>query len=417
MQLFKNSFIVFCFLALFCTLGCQSKKSNVTYELAAFDLRRGDIVLCGGDQFGEVSFSLSCSYNTRDMFDLGVSMLHSFEYYEAEKAFGKVIELDPNCAMAYWGLAMSILDHPKFGPSRDGFKMALKILEISESLPKTIREQEYLDAIGAYYKNDWDNTDHLMRAKKMEKKMEEIYLKYKEDKEAAIFYALSLFATADQEDKNYTKQKKAGHILESIFPNQPNHPGIAHYIIHHYDHPELAQIALPTARKYAKIASGSAHAQHMPSHIFTRLGLWNESIQSNLNSASSAYCYAKEVEMDGHWGREVHALDYLVYAYLQKGDNAKAIEQYKYSQTINKIYPTNRSPYNIDAIQVRMVLENKQWAKAAQLKYRYSEPQWENFPWEKSLVHFPRTFIECWVTTLINRRFNAVYFLLGLVFH
>jgi len=390
MQLFKNPFIVFCFLALFCTIGCQNKKSKLNRELLSLDLLRGNIVLCGGDQFGEVSFSLSCSYNTRDTFDLGVSMLHSFEYYEAEKAFGKVIELDPNCAMAYWGLAMSILNHPKFGPSRDGFKKALKILEISESLPKTIREQEYLDAIGAYYKNDWDNTDHLMRAKKMEKKMEEIYTKYEDDKEAAIFYALSLFATADPKDKEYVRQKKAGRILESIFPDQPEHPGIAHYIIHHYDNPDLAQLALGTARRYADIAPGSAHAQHMPSHIFTRLGLWDESIQSNLNSASSAQCYAVETEMDGHWSREIHAIDYLVYAYLQKGDNAKAMEQYEYLQTINKVYPSTYTPYNFGAIPARMVLENKQWTKAAQLRQYSSNVDWEKFPWEMAILHFAR---------------------------
>ena len=389
MKSINHSFIILCFFVLFYTIGCQNRKPSPP-ELVNIDLLRGDIILCGGNQFGEVSFALSCSYATRDTFNLAVSLLHSFEYLEAEKAFAKVIDKDPDCAMAYWGLAMSILNHPKFGPSQDGFEKASKVLEIAESLPKTEQEQEYLDAILAYYNNDWDNTNHLMRAQDMEKPMEELYLKYKEDKEAAIFYALSLFATADQEDKNYTKQKKAGHILESIFPDQPNHPGIAHYIIHHYDHPELAQIALPTARRYAEIASGSAHAQHMPSHIFTRLGLWDESIQSNLNSASSAQCYAEEVEMDGHWGREVHALDYLVYAYLQKGDNEKAMEQYNYSQTINKIYPSNYSPYNFDAIQVRMVLENKQWVKAAQLKYSYIKPQWEKYPWEKSLLHFAR---------------------------
>ncbi|MCZ6703147.1 MAG: hypothetical protein O6940_08910, partial [Ignavibacteria bacterium] len=200
----------------------------------------------------------------------------------------------------------------------------------------------------------------------------------------------SLFATADPKDKEYVKQKKAGRILESIYPDQPEHPGIAHYIIHHYDNPDLARLALGTARRYADIAPGSAHAQHMPSHIFTRLGLWDESIQSNLNSSSSAECYAVETEMDGHWSREIHAIDYLVYAYLQKGDNAKAIEQFEYLQTINKVYPSTSSPYNFGAISARMVLENKQWTKAAQLRQHSSNVDWGKFPWETAILHFAR---------------------------
>lgn len=389
MKSFNNAFLVLLLFALPCYLGCQTKKSSPP-ELLSIDLLRGDIVICGGDQFGEVSFYVSGNSTTRDTFNLAVSLLHSFEYYEAEKAFAKVIDTDPDCTMAYWGLAMSTLRHPKYGPSRDGFEKASQILKIAESLPKTTREQEYLSAVGAYYANDWEKTDHLARAKTMEKPMEAIYLKYQDDKEAAIFYALALFATADPKDKDYIKQKKAGDILRAIFPNQPNHPGIAHYIIHHYDNPELAQLALPTARRYADIAPGSAHAQHMPSHIFTRLGLWDESISSNLNSASSAVCYAEEVKMDGHWSREIHALDYLVYAYLQKGDNVRANEQLEYVQTINKVYPHTSSPYNFGAIPARMALENKQWEKAAKLSYHASDQQWEQFPWERSLLHFAR---------------------------
>ena len=154
MQSFKSNFHLFGILAFVCTIGCQSKNSS-PLKLVDIDLLRGDIILCGGNQFGEVSFALSCSYATRDTFNLAVSLLHSFEYLEAQKAFAKVIDKDPNCPMAYWGLAMSILRHPKFGPSRDGFEKAVKVLEIAESLPKTKQEQEYLDAVGAYYKNDW----------------------------------------------------------------------------------------------------------------------------------------------------------------------------------------------------------------------------------------------------------------------
>ena len=391
MKFFKTPSLAICFLVFFCTTGCQNKKSKPNPELVAIDLLRGDIVLCGGDQFGEVSFSLSCNYDTRETFELAVSLLHSFEYDEAEKAFVQVIDADPDCAMAYWGVAMSIYHSLWAPPSGEGLEKGSKILKIAESISKTTREQEYLDAIGAYYK-DWDKIDHKTRALSMEKKMEEIYKKYEDDTEAAVFYALALNSTADPADKSYTNQRKAGGILESMFPNQPNHPGIAHYVIHNYDYPELAHLALTTARRYADIAPASAHAQHMPSHIFTRLGLWDESIQSNLNSASSARCYAEEVVMDGHWSNEIHAMDYLVYAYLQKGDNVKANEQYEYLQTMDKVYPANFVvAYPFAAIPARMVLENKQWAKAVNLQVHSSELQWEQFPWQKSMVHFARS--------------------------
>jgi len=389
MKPINHYFVVISLLFLLIISGCQNKKADQISAIASIDFLRGEIILCGGDVFGEVSFSLSCSFETRETFDLAVSLLHSFEYDEAEKAFVQVLDADPDCAMAYWGVAMSILNHPKFGPSKEGYKKAVKILEIAESLKKTVREQEYIDAISTYYDNEWGATNHLSRAQKMEQPMEAIYSKYPDDKEASIFYALSLFATSNSKDKNYTQQKKAGKILESIFPDQPDHPGIAHYIIHHYDHPELAKLALSTARRYADIAPGSAHAQHMPSHIFTRLGLWDESIESNLKSASAAYCYAGETEMDGHWSREIHALDYLVYAYLQIGDNVKAMEQYEYLLTINKVVPIG-SPYNFGAVSSRIYLENRKWEEAAKLKQHPSNTDWKNFPWERSNMHFAR---------------------------
>ncbi|MCK5280103.1 MAG: hypothetical protein KAK04_16225, partial [Cyclobacteriaceae bacterium] len=362
MKIYNHAFLPLCFLALSCTIGCQNKKSSPP-ELLSIDLLRGDIVLCGGDQFGEVSFSLSCSYKTVKTFDLAISLLHSFEYEEAEKAFVQVIDTDPNCAMAYWGVAMSIIHSLWYQTDMSYLNKGSNLLEIAKKIPTGNREKDYLDAINEYYK-DYSTLDQKTRELLYEKKMETLYKKYEDDKEAAIFYALALRASADPTDKSYTKQKKSGEILEKLFIEQPNHPGIAHYIIHNYDYPELAHLALPTARRYADIAPASSHAQHMPSHIFTRLGLWDESIESNVNSASSARCYAEESAMDGHWSNELHAMGYLVYAYLQKGDNEKAMEQYNYSQTINKIYPSNYSPYNFDAIQVRMVLENKQWVKA-----------------------------------------------------
>ena len=200
----------------------------------------------------------------------------------------------------------------------------MKAIEIARSIKdKTKRESDYIEAIAQFYENA-DQLDHRSRVLNFEKAMEKIYRNYPDDKEAAVFYALALNAAADPTDKTYAKQRKAFAILNKIFEQEPLHPGIAHYIIHNYDYPELAELALPAAKKYAAIAPASAHAQHMPSHIFTRLGLWDECIQSNLVSVSSAQCYAEKAKIKGHWDEELHGLDYLVYAYLQKKEDSLA---------------------------------------------------------------------------------------------
>ena len=361
--------------------------------LDTLNLLRGEILLCGNGQFGDVSFSLSCDYDIRETFDLAISLLHSFEYAEAEKAFVQVIDADPDCAMAYWGVAMSIYHELWAPPSEKILQKGSDLLTIADALPKSERETEFLNAIGAYY-SDWQTEDHKTRAKLMENEMEAIYNKYPDDAEAAIFYSLAILSTADPADKEYTHQLKSGNILEGIFPDQPNHPGIAHYIIHNYDYPELAHMALNTAREYADIAPASAHAQHMPSHIFTRLGLWEESIEANIRSASAAVCYSEETNMQGHWAQEIHALDYLVYAYLQQGNNDKANEQYEYLQAIDKIHPVSvfAIAYPFAAVPARLALENKNWKEAAQLQVLTTEQlPWEQFPWEESIIHFARS--------------------------
>jgi tetratricopeptide (TPR) repeat protein len=391
MKSLKLSFILLALLSSSLLVGCQNKKSKQIPKLSSIDLLRGELVICSSDQFGDVNFSLSCNYDMRETFDLAVSLLHSFEYEEAEKAFVKVIDADPDCAMAYWGVAMSISHSLWYQADLSYLEKGSKLLQIANNLPTGEREREYLDAISIYYK-DWDTLDKNARALLYEKKMEEIYRKYPDDVEGAVFYALALRAAAVNSDRSFSKQKKSGKILEKLFTEQPNHPGIAHYIIHNYDYPELAHLALPTARRYASIAPASSHAQHMPSHIFTRLGLWDESIESNENSASSARCYAESTAMDGHWSNELHAMGYLVYAYLQKGDNEKANEQYKYMKTMNKIYPSNifAIAYPFAAVPARIAIENKQWEIAANVEPHQSELQWENFPWQRSLFHFAR---------------------------
>ena len=370
---------------------CKQKPANLASDaLNSLNLKRGKIITCGpaNQQFGAASFEVTCNEKSKKDFILGVELLHSFEYDEAEKAFAKVVDEDPNCAMSYWGIAMCNF-HPLWTPpSTDELKKGLKSIEIARSLKKSERESAYIDAIASFY-NDWETKNHLSRCLEFENGMEKIYKDYPDDKEAAIFYALSLIAAADPADKSFVKQKKAGDILNSIYPNQPNHPGIVHYLIHTYDYPEIAQQGLKAAREYASVAPSSAHALHMPSHIFTRLGLWDECIQSNLASVASAQCYAQSVGIKGHWDEELHGLDYLVYGYLQKGENDSAKKYWDYLKSINEVNPTNfKVAYAYAAIPSRYLLENKMWTEAAQLRLEPENLAWEKFPWQEAIVHF-----------------------------
>ena len=376
-----------------CFSSCENKKTSSIQSFSELDLKRGDLLLCGDPNFGDVSFALSCRYDLRETFNLGLSLMHSFEYAEAEKAFVSVLDQDPECLMAYWGTAMSILNHPL------SFKQNLKSLERGENLlkvaqtltPNNEREKDYIDAVTVYF-NDWQTLDTKTRKLNYESKMEELYNKYPDDVETAVFYSLAVLATADLNDKSYIKQKKSGQILEKLFETNPNHPGIAHYIIHNYDSPELAHLALNTARKYAVIAPSSAHAQHMPSHIFTRLGLWNESIKSNIDSANSAVCYAESVNPNANWVSEIHALDYLVYAYLQMGDNSRAQSEMNKMLEIKEVFPSDHfaSAYALIAVPARLAVENKNWELATELELPKTNLDWDKAPWPKAMLHFSR---------------------------
>ena len=372
-------------------VSCQNQKATPDINSLDIELLRGEIILCSGKQFGDVNLSISCKNSVKETFNLAMALLHSFQYRDAEKAFVKVLDADPACAMAYWGVAMSIYHVLWFEPSKKDLAKGSQLLEIANDLPKSEKETMYINAISSFYEN-WESMDHMARAKVYERSMEAFYNQDSDDTEAAILYALALNSTADPQDKNYSNQRKAGEILETLFEKQPNHPGIAHYIIHNYDNPSLASKALYTARMYAEIAPSSSHAQHMPSHIFTRLGLWDESINSNLNSASSSQCYTQESGIQGAYFEEIHAIDYLVYAYLQKGNNVKAQEQYDHIKSMNKVNPANLPAvvYPFAAIPARLALENKSWEDAAQVELHDSEIQWEQFPWQKAIVHYAR---------------------------
>ena len=373
--------------------SCENKKSTPIQSIAELDLNRGDLLLCGDPNFGNVSFALSCRYDLRETFNLGLSLIHSFEYAEAEKAFVSILDEDPECLMAYWGTAMSILNHPlSLKQNPESLKRGEALLKVAQTLaPNNDREKDYIDAVSIYFK-DWQTLDTQTRKLKYESKMEELYNKYTGDVETAVFYSLAILATADLNDKTYGKQKKSGEILEKLFEKNPNHPGIAHYIIHNYDSPELAHLALNTARKYAVIAPASAHAQHMPSHIFTRLGLWDESIKSNIDSANSAVCYAESVNPNASWVSEIHALDYLVYAYLQLGDNTKAQLEMDKMKMIKEVFPSDHfaTAYALIAVPSRLAVENKNWELATKLELPKTNLDWDKATWPKAILHFSR---------------------------
>jgi hypothetical protein len=377
-------------LVAFC-IGCQSKKEadRVQLELQDINLSRGEIALCGSGLFGRVDFGLSCKEQVQADFNLATALLHSFEYAEAEKVFAKVIDKDPECIMAYWGVAMSNF-HPLWAPPNpEELQKGFKTISLARSLStNSEREAEYIEAIATIF-DGWKELDHKTRVEKFVKATEAIYTKYPDDKEAAVFYALALRSSADPTDKSFAKQKKAGEILSTMFSDAPDHPGIAHYLIHNFDYPELAELGLPAARKYAAIAANSAHAQHMPSHIFTRLGLWDESIQSNIKSMDAAKCYAENLGKAGHWDQELHGLDYLVYAYLQQANDDLAEQQVKYLAAIDSVFPlTFVNAYTFSAVPVRYALERNDWKQAASLELHPANFPWDKFLWQKAIHHY-----------------------------
>ena len=383
------------FLLLPILYSCKDNTATRFAEINSLDLKRGEIVSCGpqeGELFGSVSFTASVPDSLKKDFNIAIALLHSFEYNESEKMFAKIIERSPDCAMAYWGVAMSNF-HPLWAPPTEAeLRKGAKAIELAASINnKTKRESDYIDALAKFFENA-GQSDHRTRVLSYENAMEKLYQTYPDDIEAGVFYALALNAAADPADKTYAKQKKAFSILNPIFQKEPLHPGLAHYIIHNCDYPPLAELALPAARKYASIAPASAHAQHMPSHIFTRLGLWDECIRSNLVSVSAAQCYASKAKIKGHWDEELHGIDYLVYAYLQKGNDELAKQQLDYIQTIDEVDGVNfKTAYAFAAIPARYALERKMWKEAATLSLHPDGFPWEKFPWEESITHFARS--------------------------
>jgi hypothetical protein len=339
----------------------------------------------GVEKLGKVEFRVSCSADVQQQFNLAVGLLHSFWYDRAASEFGAITKKDPSCGMAHWGVAMTIY-HPLWEPPppaalQQGWEAVEKATKAGAN---TDREKQYIAAIETFYK-DYQTRPHPQRAADYEKAMERLHIAHPDDREATVFYALALLgsAAASPGDKTYARQKKAGSLAEELFKLQPDHPGLAHYIIHSYDYPSLAARAEEASRRYAAIAPDSPHALHMPSHIFTRLGLWEQSVSSNLASAAAG-------QKNGLASDQLHALDYVMYAYLQMGRDEAA---QKLAENLPKMSGNLSTQfaglYAAAAIPARYALERRDWKAAAALEPPYTAPE-DRLAWTQANIYFAR---------------------------
>jgi tetratricopeptide (TPR) repeat protein len=343
------------------------------------------------EKLGTVVFPTSCAPAVQARFARAVALLHSFWYDEAEKAFGQVAAADPSCAMAQWGVAMSLY-HPIWAaPTPAEVKRGQEaVAKARAAAPPTERERDYVAAVETFFR-EADTADHRTRAVGYEKAMERVHDRYPDDREAAIFHALALLGTAPPADKTYANQKKAGAILNRVLPAQPDHPGVAHYLIHSFDYPELAELALPAARSYSKIAESSPHALHMPSHIFVRLGLWDDSIRANEDSAAAARAHVEKAQPGATSFDELHAVDYLAYAFLQQGRDADALRMVERVRKVEKLdNPNFAAAYALAAAPARYALERGRWAEAAALEVAPASFPWAKFPYAEAITYFAR---------------------------
>ena len=332
-------------------------------------------------RFGTVHFDTSCNDIAQRRFDRAMRYQHSFWYRESRELFEEVLKADPDCGIAYWGIALSLLNNPHAPPPVGNLPLGLAAIEKAKVIgAKTQRERDFINAMGIFY-TDYDKVDHRTRVLAYLKAMEGVAQAYPNDDEAQILYAIELNVAAPPSDKTYAMQLKGAAILEPIFQRQPRHPGVAHYLIHLYDTPALAEKGLDAAKRYSQIAPAAPHALHMPSHIFTRVGYWKELISSNTESARAA-----KASNEAH--DQLHAMDYLVYAYLQMGQDAKAqavIEEMRGVSGFTETFIAG--PYALAVSPARYAIERGDWNAAAQLAVRPSP-----LAHVEAMTHFARAF-------------------------
>jgi tetratricopeptide (TPR) repeat protein len=381
------SYIILIFIVTAVSMSFAASVIDNTADLSIEKSAKNQTLKGGVESFlGKVDFPISCSATVKSQFNKGLALLHHMMYGQAKKEFETVAKQAPDCAMAFWGIAMTLF-HPLWaGPNDDELKKGSEAIKTAKALkPPTKREQDYVAAVEAYYKN-WKTVDNTKRLGNWEIAQEKVYEKNPNDIDAGAFYALAHLATAPKGDRNFTHQKEAGELLEKLRAKAPDHPGLFHYTIHAYDNPMFASRALAVARDYHKIAPEVPHAQHMPSHIFVRLGLWQNAIEWNKRSADAAEKQSESGVLSLHY---IHALDYLMYAYLQRAQDRMAQDVLSRINEVEKYQDSFASAYGIAAAQARYPLERREWSEAMKLPIRtHSTFPWDKYPWYESITYF-----------------------------
>lgn len=344
------------------------------------------------EKFGEVNFPVSCNAAAQKEFNRAMALFHSFWFDPAKKSFSKVLQHDPECGMAHWGIAIMSMGNPfAWPPNLNVLKVGATTSAESQRVgAKTQRERDYIAALAVFFK-DWETTEHRPRAVAFETAMEAVAARHPNDVEAQILYALALNVTALPTDKTFANQLKAAAILEPLFKKYPNHPGVAHYLIHTYDYANLAEKGLPFARAYAGIAPSVPHALHMPSHIFSRAGLWREMVESNRTSYLAAKAELSEKTLDIGTYDALHAMDYMVFGHLQQAQDKAAKQLLDEVAAIRKVNVENFvAAYAFAAIPSRFALERGDWKQAAALKLSPADLSWDKFPQAEAILVFAR---------------------------
>ncbi|HWK82280.1 MAG TPA: hypothetical protein VNS61_00965 [Caldimonas sp.] len=331
------------------------------------------------ERLGHVSFANSCSAAVQPSFERAVALLHSFWFRESEKAFRDVLDRDTSCAIATWGIATVLIGNTfATGPTPAQAQQAKEAIERGRAIgAKTERERLFIDAVAAYYEH-YPEQPHRARMQSLSDVFEHVAARFPEDDEAQIFSALYLASTQDPSEQTFAVTLKAAAILEAQFKKHPDHPGVAHYLIHSYDYPPIAEKGLAAARRYAAIAPSAPHALHMPSHIFTRVGAWSDSADSNLQSANVA-------KAEKEFNNQLHAMDYMVYAYLQMGRDGDALRLVEEAPGVHGDDQILSTPYALAAIPARYALERGEWSEAAHL-----QPQQTRFRLTTAITYFAR---------------------------
>ena len=365
------------------------KKNRLIAVAAVALLLRADVSLAqqesrtdrdtSREQLGKVVFPTSCDSKVQPRFERAVALLHSFSWQEGEKAFREVLEDDPNCAIATWGIAAILIGNTfGVGPTPEEAQKAKEAIARGRAIgPKTERERFYIEAVAEYY-DQFNQRSHGARMKSLANAFEIVAKRFSDDDEAQIFYAIYLTATQQPTDKTFAAALKAAQILEAQFVKHPEHPGVAHYLIHSYDYPPIAEKGLTAAKRYAEIAPSAPHALHMPSHIFTRVGAWEDSVATNRRSAAASKA-ANEP------GSGLHAMDYMVYAYMQLARDKEARLVVEEAKRVTVLGSAQGGPYAFAAIPARYTIERGAWKDAMQLQPRSSQ-----FPYTEAMTYFAR---------------------------